>query len=136
MNFDFQQMKNIMQQEFDSVLDTYPTDMSAVEAEVPFDTDPFVRKRAIFQAVLKYCNIHIFPHYPFAFEIDCGQIRDLCHNGIGRLSREKSGIDFAPLSEFNRIINQNALGTFNDFTDYLHRTLDHDLLLKCGFRGI
>lgn len=136
MNFDFQQMKKIMQQEFDSVLESYPTELSAVEAEVPFDPDPFVRKRALFQAVLKHCNIHIFPHYPFAFEIDCGQIRDLCHNGIGRLSREKSGTDFEPLSAFRRIIGQNALGTFNDFTDYLHRTLDHDLLLKRGFRGV
>ena len=136
MKYDFQQMKTIMQQEFDAVLEAYPTDMSVVEAEVPADPDPFVRNRALFHAVIKHCNVHIFPHYPFAFEIDCGQVRDLCHNGIGRVSREKSGIDFAPLSEFRELINRHALGTFNDFTDYLHRTLDHDLLLKYGFRGV
>jgi len=136
MNFDFQQMKPIIQQEMDAILDLYPTDLRCVTDKVPVGGDPHLRKRAILENASEMCPVHIFPHYPFAFEMDMGEAREVCYVGVGNELLRKSGVDFSPLHAFQTLMSQNNLGSFGSYTDFLHRTLDHDKLLSGGFRGV
>jgi len=136
MNFHFQQMKPIIQQDFDRILDSYPTDLSHIVEKVPVGGDPYARKRILMENAAQLCPVHLFPHYPFAFEIDVGQPRHICYIGIGNECYHRSGVDFAPLRALNQQIREMGVGSFNDYTDFLHHTLDHDKLLAQGFRGV
>ncbi len=136
MNFDFQQMKPVIQRDMDAVLEHYPTDLGFLTESIPGGGDPYERKRVIVQAAAEHCPVHIFPHYPFAFELDVGEPRHVCYVGIGNRCRDKSGVDFSPLHALRRLLNQNGLGSFNDYSDHIHRTLDHDRLLALGWRGV
>lgn len=136
MNFDFQQMKPLIQREFDEILDTYPTDLSHITDAVPAGGDPYERKRILVERAAAECPVHLFGHYPFAFELDVGEVRDICYQGIGNRCRDKSGVDFSPLLEFAIQMNKYNLYCGGSYTDPLHNTLDHDLLLEQGFRGV
>lgn len=136
MNFDFQKMKPVIQRDFDEILDVGPADMSEIIKEIPFGGDPYERKLAIIEAAAEKCPVQLFAHYPFAFKIDCGEERHVCYIGVGNRCYDHSGVDMKPLGEFRSLIGQLNLGAFNDYTDFLHRTLDHDKLLATGFRGV
>lgn len=136
MNFNFQEMKPVIQREFDAVLEQYPTDFSGFRSKIPVGGDPYARKRMIVQTAARECPVHVFPHYPFAFEIDVGEPRHVCYVGIGNMCRSNSGVDFSPLHTFRQRIFRCNLGSFNDYTDHIHRTLDHKKLLDVGFRGV
>ena len=77
MNFDFQQMKPVIQREFDEIFELYPTDMTALRRQIPVGGDAYERKRAIVGLASEMCPVHVFPHYPFAFELDTGEARDV-----------------------------------------------------------
>ena len=96
MNFNFQQMKPVIQREFDQVFDLYPTDMTALREMIPVGGDAYERKRVIIGNAAKLCPVHIFPHYPFAFEMDMGEVRHVCYFGVGNECKNKSGVDFRP----------------------------------------
>ena len=66
MRFDFQQMKPVIQREFDEVMDLYPTDMEHLISQIPEGGDPYIRKEVIFRLAAEHCPVHVFPHYPFA----------------------------------------------------------------------
>ncbi len=136
MNFDFQSMKPIIQKDFDAILDAYPTDLNHIRNRIPTGGDPYVRKLAIIETAAEECPVRLFGHYPFAFEIDVGEPRHVCYVGLGNLCFSRSGVDLSPLYRFRSIVSENVLGSFNDYTDHLHRTLDHDKLLAVGFRGV
>lgn len=136
MNFDFQTMKPIIQRDFDAALDFYPTDLNYIRERIPTGGDPYVRKLAIIETAAEECPVRLFGHYPFAFEIDVGEPRHVCYVGLGNLCFSRSGVDLSPLYRFREIVSENGLGSFNDYTDHLHRTLDHDKLLAVGFRGV
>ena len=136
MNFDFQEMKPILQKDFDDVLASYPTDMSELRDRIPVGGDAYLRKRAILEAAAELCPVRLFRHYPFAFEADMGEVREVCYVGVGNLCQTNSGVDFVPLYSFRELLVRNHLGRFNDYTDHLHRTLDHDKLFAVGFRGV
>ncbi len=136
MKFDFQQMKPIIQHDLDAVLENYPTDLSHIEEKIPAGGDPYARKRITVETAAVYCPVHIFFHYPFAFEVDVGEPRHVCYMGIGNRCRDKSGVDFAPLEDFRQLLGRHGLGSFNDYSDHIHRTLDHDRLLAIGWRGV
>ena len=53
MNFDFQEMKPILQKDFDDVLASYPTDMSELRDRIPVGGDAYLRKRAILEAAIE-----------------------------------------------------------------------------------
>lgn len=135
MNFNFQQMKPVIQREFDEILERYPTDLSCITDRIPTGGDAYARKRAIVEAAAEKCPVHLFGHYPFAFEIDVGEVRHVCYVGVGNECYRRSGVDFSPLHELREIVREHNLGSFNDYTDHIHRTLDHDKLLREGFRG-
>lgn len=136
MNFQFQQMKPVIQQEFDKILDRYPTDLQWIADQIPVGGDAYERKLMIVELAAAHCPVHLFPHYPFAFEIDVGQVREVCYVGIGNECLRKSGVDFSPIEQFRRLADEWNLGPFNHYTDFIHRTLDHDQLLARGFRGV
>ncbi len=136
MHFDFQSMKPFIQKDFDAVMDLYPTDMSVIRDKVPTGGDPMVRKLTIIRAAVELCPVHVFDHYPYAFEIDGGGDRGYCHYGIGWLCQEKSGVDFSDLAALRSIMGQNNLGSLGNYTDNLHRTIDYDKLLSMGFSGV
>ena len=136
MNFDFQQMKPILQQDFDDVLASYPTDMTELRSRIPVGGDAYLRKQAILEAAAELCPVRLFRHYPFAYEVDMGEVREVCYVGVGNLCHTLSGVDFSPLHSFNKLLTDYHLGRFNDYTDHLHRTLDHDKLFAVGFRGV
>ncbi len=136
MKFDFQSMKPILQKDFDDVLASYPTDMSKLRSRIPVGGDAYLRKQAILEAAAELCPVRLFRHYPFAFEADMGEVREVCYVGVGNLCQARSGVDFSPLQSFNALLTQYHLGRFNDYTDHLHRTLDHDKLFAVGFRGV
>ena len=80
--------------------------------------------------------MHVFDHYPYAFEIDGGGDRGYCHYGVGWLCQERSGADFTELADYRDKIHRNNLGALGNYTDNLHRTLDYDKLLTMGFSGV
>lgn len=136
MNFDFRQMKPVIQQEMDDILQHYPTDFDDFRAQVPTGGDTYARKRAIVIPAAQRCPVHIFPHYPFAFAVDFGEPRHICYLGLGNLCRDKCGVDFSPLRAFGGRLVAQGFGNVYEYTDHLHRTLDHDKLLAVGFRGV
>ena len=135
MNFNFQQMKPVIQREFDQVFDLYPTDMTALRDLIPVGGDAYERKRTIIGNAAKMCPVHIFPHYPFAFEMDMGEVRHICYFGVGNESQRRSGVDFTALREMGRLLLDENLARTGNYTDFIHRTLDHDKLLSMGFKG-
>ena len=136
MNFDFQQMKPVIQREFDEILDQYPIDLTEITNQIPVGGDTYVRKLTIIENAAEKCPVYIFPHYPFAFELASGEKRDVCYVGVGNECLRKSGVDFSPLQDFQILLDEYHLGSFNTYTDFLHRTCDHDKLLAKGFRGV
>ena len=136
MTFDFQVIKPLIQQDFDAVMDHYPTDMQMIRDRVPTGGSAMERKLAIIRAAVELCPVHVFDHYPFAFEIDGGGDRGYCHYGVGWLCQERSGADYSALAAFRDILNRNNLGSLGNYTDNLHRTIDYDKLLAGGFRGV
>ena len=136
MHFDFQSMKPLIQKDFDAVMDLYPTDMTMIRDRVPFGGDVMTRKLAIIRAAVELCPVHVFDHYPYAFEIDGGGDRGYCHYGIGWLCQERSGADLSALHAYREKISRNNLGSFGNYTDNLHRTIDYDKLLSMGFKGV
>lgn len=135
MNFDFRQMKPMIQREFDEVLCHYPTDLSHIAQKIPIGGDAYDRKRILIETAAKECPVHVFPHYPFAFELDFGQVRSMCYMALGFECTLRSGVDFSPIREFRSRVFECNMGSFNDYYDYLHRTIDHDRLLSVGYRG-
>lgn len=136
MNFEFQKMKPVIQADFDRVLDAGPADMTEIISGIPVGGDPYIRKLSIIEAAAEKCPVQLFAHYPFAFKIDCGEERHICYIGVGNRCYDHSGIDMKPLQQFRDLLGEKNLGAFNDYTDHLHRTLDHDKLLTAGFRGV
>ena len=136
MNFDFQAMKPLIQKDMDDILESYPTDLNHIREKIPFGGDPYVRKLAIIETAAEECPVRLFGHYPFAFELDVGEARHVCYIGLGNLCYQRSGADFSSLHAFRSIVGEHRLGTCGDFTDHLHRTMDHDKLLAVGFRGV
>lgn len=129
-------MKPVIQREFDDILDSYPTDLNHVREKIPHGGDGYARKRAILETASELCPVHIFPHYPFAFEMDMGEHRQVCYIGLGNLFRDLSGVDFAPLHRLVQRVSSCNLGNMGNYTDPLHRTLDHEKLLAKGFSGV
>ena len=129
-------MKPVIQREFDDIFENYPTDLGFIREKIPVGGDPYERKRVIAENAAEFCPVHVFAHYPFAFEMDMGEPREVCYIGIGNECRSRSGVDFSPLQELRKILREHNLGSFNDYSDHLHRTLDHDKLLRVGFRGV
>ncbi|MBR5868797.1 MAG: pyruvate formate lyase family protein, partial [Clostridia bacterium] len=136
MNYDFQSMKAIIAREFDEVMEHYPTDMTMVSERVPVGGDPLERKLTIVRAAVELCPVHLFDHYPYAFEIDGGGDRGYCHYGVGWLHQEKSGVDFGPLQQITDELREKLLAHIGYYTDQLHRTMDYDKLLAVGFKGV
>lgn len=136
MQFDFLSMKPKIQQDFDAVLAHYPTDMSMVRERVPVGGDCLERKLSLIRAAVELCPVHLFDHYPFAFELDGGGDRGYCHYGVGWLCQEQSGVDFSPFYKMRSVVHSNNLGSLGNYTDTLHRTIDYDKLLAMGFAGV
>ncbi|MBQ7300412.1 MAG: hypothetical protein IJW77_11305 [Clostridia bacterium] len=136
MNFRFQEMKPVMQADMDAVLQNYPTDLGYIRAQVPADGEPYTRRTAIIELTAAQSDVHIYPHYPFAFELDMGVVRDNGYSGIGDYCFETSGADMGPLHDLMAKVNAAGLGSISRYTDTLHNTLDHDKLLSVGFRGV
>ena len=76
MNFQFQQMKSVIQQDFDNILCHYPTDLSAIDALIAAADTVWERKMVAIETAAQACDVHLFAHYPFAFELDFGERRD------------------------------------------------------------
>ena len=85
MKYDFQTMKPILQKDFDDVLAAYPTDMSQLRSRIPVGGNAYLRKQAILEAAAELCPVRLFRHYPFAFEADMGEVREVCYVGVGNL---------------------------------------------------
>ena len=136
MKFDFQQMKPVIQQEFDEIFDSYPTNLDFIREKIPAGGDPIERKRIILELASSQCPVHIFPHYPFAFEMDMGEERDVTYYGVGNESRFRCGVDFSALRAFSELSGRIAVCFLSNYSDHIHRTLDHQLLLSSGFRGV
>ncbi len=136
MTTDFQKMRPIIQADFDAVMAEYPEDMSEVYAKMPIGGDGLTRKLALMDAAAELCPVYLLPHYPFAMELSVGQPRVACYAGVGEMCRARAGVDFKPLHQFRQEIWQSNLGSFNDYTDFLHSTVDFDLLLAKGLAGI
>ena len=129
-------MKPILQKDIDDVCDAYPTNLDAFRAKIPHGGDALVRKLAIIEGAAEECPVRLFGHYPFAFELDVGEPRHVCYIGVGNLCTAYSGVDRSPVYALRETMNARNLGSFGEYTDFLHNTLDHDKLLSVGFRGV
>ena len=136
MNFQFQQMKSVIQQDFDNILCHYPTDLSAIDALIAAADTVWERKMVAIETAAQACDVHLFAHYPFAFELDFGERRDCCYFGIGNHCAHYNGLDRTALDRLSAVVGARGLGSAGNYWDFLHNTTDHDKLLAVGFRGI
>ena len=72
MNFQFQQMKPVIQRDFDAILCHYPTDLHEIDEVIAAAGSVWERKLAVIETAARVCDVHLFAHYPFAFELDFG----------------------------------------------------------------
>ena len=93
MNFQFQQMKPVIQQDFDEILCHYPTDLHEIDEIIAAAGSVWERKLAVIETAARVCDVHLFAHYPFAFELDFGERRDCCYYGIGNHCAAYNGLD-------------------------------------------
>ena len=136
MNFQFQQMKPVIARDFDEILCHYPTDLHKIDEMIAAATDVWERKLAVIETAARECDVHLFAHYPFAFELDFGERRDCCYFGIGNHCAAYNGLDQTELNGLRSEVSRRGLGSIGNYTDFLHNTTDHDKLLSVGFRGI
>ena len=136
MNFQFQQMKPVIQQDFDEILCHYPTDLHEIDEIIAAAGSVWERKLAVIETAARVCDVHLFAHYPFAFELDFGERRDCCYYGIGNHCAAYNGLDQSGLAALRSEVSERKLGSIGNYTDFLHNTTDHDTLLSIGFRGI
>ncbi len=136
MNFQFQQMKSVIQQDFDAILCHYPTDLHEIDEAIAAADDVWSRKLVVIEMAARVCDVHLFAHYPFAFELDFGERRDCCYYGIGNHCAAYNGLDQTELGNLRSEVSRLVLGSIGNYTDFLHNTTDHDKLLSVGFRGV
>lgn len=129
----FNDIKGMIQADFDAVYSRYPTQL----ARKPIKSDdPYKIKNDIYEIYANACPVHIFPHYPYYFEVDTGSVRYGWNGGLGQCCFGGSGVDFAPLRAFMKEYNAAGLVRINDYNDYYHRSYGYEKLLKAGLRGI
>lgn len=136
MNFRFQEMKPVIEQDFDEILCHYPTDLHEIEEVIASAGGVWERKLAVIENAARSCDVHLFAHYPFAFEIDFGEPREVGYVGIGNRCYAYGGLDHSELDRLRATVAERGLGSFGSYHDFLHNTLDHDKLLSVGFRGV
>ena len=136
MNFQFQQMKPVIQRDFDEILCHYPTDVSRIDAVIAAADGVWGRKMAVIETAARECDVHLFAHYPFAFELDFGERRDCCYFGVGNHCAAYNGLDQTELAALRSEVSSRGLGSVGNYWDFLHNTTDHDKLLSVGFRGV
>ena len=114
MKFQFQQMKSVLQKDFDDVCQYYPTNLDAFRAKIPHGGDALDRKLAIIETAAEECPVRLFGHYPFAFELDVGEPRHVCYIGVGNLCTAYSGVDRSPVNALREMIGARNLGSFGE----------------------
>lgn len=141
----FAENRSQFEQELEDYYSNYPSDLSALEAELHAHSAahpewlPAERKAAAYAVIAERCPVHVFRHFPFYFELDTGRRRDdLGEGGLGAwMKREPFG---AALGAEGHAWWQPgwATGLVHSWAvlDDNHHSVGYDNVLRGGLRGL
>ncbi len=135
--------------ETDVFYSTYPVDVSSQEAELNHmnemqpDASPFIKKTWVYHLIAEKCEVKLFRHCPFYFEVAMGRPR----NSVGSAFPPLPGLDSwlmrsdrtGFLQEFQKWVNPYMDQDIIDSTMYVdsaHHALGAENIIKYGFYGI
>ena len=141
----FLEERPAFEREFDAFYATYPIDISALLGEMDAVSArhpewlPDRRKALIYETAAKHCDVQIFRHYPFYYEIQSGRVRNgWGFDGIGAWL--KNGPFGQTLQEDWQTWKQpyERAGIFNagQPIDLDHHCIGYDNVLTCGLSGL
>ena len=145
--YSFCKIRSEFDTELNSYYSTYPTRVDHIEREINHltaadsDTSPFRAKAALYNAVSRCADVHIFRYLPFYFEVNTGRARHswgiggigayLMESAFGRDYKERAKElqeEYADFFSFN--------SPFAGAFDHDHHCVGYDNVLEKGLNGI
>jgi len=142
---DFLQERDAFERELDEFYATYPTDISAANRHMDETSErhpewsPYRRKGMIYETAAEQCDVHLFRHCPFYFELEAGRGRTRWgFEGVGAWMKNTSfGTRY---NEDGHAWKQpwDAFVRFNGRTDtdLDHHCAGYDNVLRLGLNGL
>ena len=133
------------EREFEAFYSTYPIDVSEVVGEMDEISAahpgwlPYRRKALIYETAVRRCDVQVFRHYPFYFEVKTGRIRNWWgFDGIGAwLVRRPSNRELADsCAAWWEPCGEKGLSRGNAVIDLDHHCIGYDNVLALGLNGL
>lgn len=138
------------QEELEQYYATYPIEIPKVEARIKElweenqDMTSYEKKACIYQAASELCEVHIFKHCSYFFEIQSGRARNGItagfppEPGIGGALMRKNNYMEKRFEDWNHPYNfeEDKVFLMMFFTDFSHYCVNADNFLKYGLKGI
>ena len=133
------------EREFDAFYSTYPVDvsdivreMNGISAQHP-EWLPYRRKALIYETAARRCDVQVFRHYPFYFEIQAGRPRSSW--GFAGIGAWLLGQPFAQqlnaeCSAWWKPCGDKGLSRGNAAIDLDHHCIGYDNVLGLGLNGL
>lgn len=135
-------------QEFESYYSKYPVDVTELYSKLDeldsesSDKTPYERKALIYKVAEKYCDVHVFRHCPFYFEIVTGRERNSVTSGFppgpgidGWMMKKNPDLQREFEGWCKEYKEKDILFT-TMFTDFAHHYVGCDNVLREGLGGI
>lgn len=132
----FKQEYNAFMEEMDNHYKGYPTEVSRQEQilwnrlEEKPDATAMEKKRWVYDVIAKECDIKLFRHCPFYFEVVTGRER----NSVGAAYPPKPGID-------SWVMRSDTTGFYENFQNWVKPYMDDDIIdstmyMDCAHHGM
>lgn len=145
---DFAKNAHALKQELDAYYSACPYDCSAEQEqldswyEAADGKTVYEKKALVYRAAAELCQVEIFDHSPFYYEIRSGRERNTSQNGFppgpgleGWYMRKHLALN-EPFVDYMQRYAQQDLVWGGVFSDHAHHTLGYDKLLRIGYVGI
>jgi len=141
----FAQERPLFEEEMDAFYSTYPADVSSLFREMDEissrhpEWGPCRRKALIYKTAAARCDVHVFRHFPFSYEIVGGRDRHRWgFGGIGSwLLRQPRQHELAePATAWVNECRDHGLSYGAPVLDLDHHCVGYDNVLRLGLNGI
>ena len=135
----------LFEQELDAYYGTYPTDVSDIEREIDAVSArhpewlPARRKALVYEVLSSRCQVKLFRHCPFYFEINTGKVRtDLGAGGLGAwLKGQELGRRLGEEgASWWKPCHTSGLSYGWHVLDDNHHALGYDNVFRVGLKGL
>ena len=141
----FQQERPQFEQELDAFYTKYPADVKDIEREMDSissqhpEWSPYRRKALTYQMAATQCDVKVFRHYPFFFEIQTGRPRGMWgpHGLGGWMTRQPFGQQLTAECEiWWKPCRENGLSSGFSVLDNDHHYIGNDNVFRYGLKGL